>query len=85
MRAGETHVSRVGVSLLERIGLGELAAGSDAGYIERAVALAADPGKLSELRAGLRKRMAHSSITDAVAFTRDLEAAYRRMWEERGA
>jgi predicted O-linked N-acetylglucosamine transferase (SPINDLY family) len=84
VRAGETHVARVGVSLLERIGLGELAADSEGGYIERAVALAGNLQRLAELRAGLRGRMAGSSITDAAVFTRDLENAYRRMWEERG-
>jgi predicted O-linked N-acetylglucosamine transferase (SPINDLY family) len=84
VRAGEAHVARVGVSLLERISLGELAADSEGGYIERAVALAGNLQRLAELRAGLRGRMAGSSITDAAVFTRDLENAYRRMWEERG-
>lgn len=83
VRAGATHVARVGVSLLERIGLGELAVDSDAGYIERAAGLAGDLARLSEIRAGLRARMAESPVTDAAGFTRDLEAAYRRMWEER--
>ncbi len=85
VRAGETHVSRVGVSLLERIGLGDLAADSGGGYVERAVALAGDPGRLADLRAGLRDRVARSSVTDAAAFTLDLENAYGRMWEEQGA
>ncbi len=82
VRAGETHVSRVGVSLLERIGLGGLVSESEAGYIKLAADLAGDLAGLAELRAGLRGRMANSSITDAAAFTRDLESAYRRMWEE---
>jgi predicted O-linked N-acetylglucosamine transferase (SPINDLY family) len=85
VRAGVTHVARVGVSLLERIGLGPLAGDSEAGYIERAVALAGDLVRLSELRAGLRARMATSPLTDADGFTRDLETAYRRMWEELNA
>jgi pseudouridine synthase len=84
VRAGETHVSRVGVSLLERIGLGELAADSEAEYIEHAVTLAGNPGRLAELRAGMRERMANSPVANAGAFTRDLEDAYRRMWEEQG-
>ncbi|HOL69833.1 MAG TPA: tetratricopeptide repeat protein [Bryobacteraceae bacterium] len=81
--AGATHVSRVGVSLLEQVGLGELAAGNEAAYVERAAALAGNISKLKEIRAGLRGRMAASPLTDAAGFTRDLEAAYRRMWEER--
>ncbi|MGE5567597.1 MAG: tetratricopeptide repeat protein [Rhodospirillales bacterium] len=80
---GATHVSRVGVSLLERVGLGELAVNDEAAYIECAAALAGDVPKLKEIRAGLRGRMAASPLTDAAGFTRELEAAYRRMWEER--
>ena len=81
--AGSTHVSRVGVSLLGRIGLDYLAADSKAGYIDRAVALASDLERLASLRAGLRGRMTGSPLTDAAGFTRDLEDAYGRMWEER--
>jgi predicted O-linked N-acetylglucosamine transferase (SPINDLY family) len=83
--AGATHVARVGVSLLGRVGLADLIADSAAAYVERACALAGDLDRLGELRAGLRRGMAESSLTDAARFTRDLEDAYRRMWEERNA
>ncbi len=80
--AGATHLSRVGVSLVGRVGLAHLAADSEAAYIDRAVALASDLERLASLRAGLRRRMAASPLTDPVRFTRELEEAYRRMWEE---
>jgi protein O-GlcNAc transferase len=32
------------------------------------------------MRGGLRQRMSRSRLMDAVAFTRGLEAAYRRAW-----
>jgi predicted O-linked N-acetylglucosamine transferase (SPINDLY family) len=83
--AGATHVSRVGVSLLERLGLAFLIADFQAAYIDRAVALAGDLDRLAGLRTGLRRRMTDSPLTDVASFTRDLENAYRGMWEEQNA
>lgn len=80
--AGATHVSRVGVSLLERTGLGDLVAYSPSVYAARACALAADLDHLAALRAGLRERVAASPLGDAVRFTRELEDLYRRLWED---
>ncbi|MBI4184062.1 MAG: tetratricopeptide repeat protein [Proteobacteria bacterium] len=78
--AGEAHAGRVGASLLSAAGLPELIAGTADAYVERAVALAADRGRLARLRDGLRRRLAASALTDANAHTRALEAAYREMW-----
>ncbi|MGQ0512282.1 MAG: O-linked N-acetylglucosamine transferase, SPINDLY family protein [Betaproteobacteria bacterium] len=79
---GRAHVSRVGVSILRRLGLDELVARDEEDYIAKAAALAADPERLRRLRAGLRERMRDSPLMDAAAFTRSIEAAYRRMWED---
>jgi predicted O-linked N-acetylglucosamine transferase (SPINDLY family) len=78
--AGATHASRVGVSLLASVGLADWAADSLEAYVERAVRAARELDRLRLLRAGLRERMAQSPLTDAKVLTRDLEAAYRRMW-----
>ena len=78
--AGATHVSRVSVSLLKNLGLADVLAGSQQEYVECAVRLAKHRDELRELRAGLRERMVQSSLTDAPAFTRNLEEAYRGMW-----
>jgi protein O-GlcNAc transferase len=43
--------------------------------------LAQDPQRLTTLRQNLRERMAASPLCDAKGYTRDLEAAYRGMWE----
>lgn len=79
--AGNRHAGRVGVSLLTQLGLTELIAATPQEYVRLAVALAGDTERLARLRAGLRERMRHSPLLDAQSFTRDLEAAYREMWQ----
>ena len=78
--AGNTHASRVGVSLLSNVGLGELIAHSGSDYVGTATSLAADLPRLAQLRATLRARMQTSVLTDAPRFARNIEAAFRQMW-----
>ena len=78
--AGESHVSRVGVSLLSNIGLQELIAHSAAEYVRIAAALARDPARLIELRATMRERMLASPLLDATSMARNLESALHQMW-----
>ncbi len=78
--AGDRHAARTGATLLAAVGLSDLVAHSTEEYIACAVRLARHPGRLAELRATLRERMAASRLTDGGAFTRTLEAAFRRMW-----
>lgn len=77
---GRTHAARVGVSLLNALGLNDWVARSWEGYQALAARRAEDPDELARLRAGLRARMRRSPLMDARAFTRELEEAYRRMW-----
>jgi Flp pilus assembly protein TadD len=78
--AGNSHVSRVGVSLLTNLGLAELLAPTRPDYVRLAVELARDPARLAHYRATLRDRVARSGICDAPAFVRRLEAVYRSLW-----
>jgi predicted O-linked N-acetylglucosamine transferase (SPINDLY family) len=78
--AGQAHVSRVGVSLLDAVGLPELIAQSPQEYVSIAARLAADLPRLAELRRTVRGRMRASALMDGAAFTRNVEAAYRQMW-----
>jgi protein O-GlcNAc transferase len=78
--AGQTHVSRVGVSLLSSVGLSELIASTQDEYANIAVALAHHPHRLEDLRTNLRRQMKQSPLMDAAGFTREVEAAYRQMW-----
>jgi protein O-GlcNAc transferase len=79
--AGATHVARVGVSLLTRIGLEHLIARDVGEYIAKAVSLAADHPALQRLRSGMRRRMLRTTLMNGAAFTREMEDAYRKMWQ----
>ncbi len=80
---GQAHVSRVGVSLLHQVGLQDLVARDRDDYRAKAVALAADPRRIGELRAGLRERLRASPLMDRAGFARAVEAAYRKIWDMR--
>ena len=80
-RAGVTHASRVGVSLLQTIGCADYIAVDADDYIVRAVALAQDPARLMVLRRELRAMMAKSALMDVAGITREVEAAFVAMYE----
>jgi len=78
---GDHFVSRLGDSLLTTVGLGEHVVATEEAYIAKALALASDLPRLAELRGRLRARLLNSPLCDGPGFTRDLEDAYRSMWE----
>ena len=78
--AGQTHASRVGASLLNAVGLGELVATTLDEYVDVANRLARDLPRLHAIRSGLRERVAASPLTDSALFTRHFEAALRQLW-----
>jgi protein O-GlcNAc transferase len=78
---GKTPAARAGLSLLSSIGLEELSASSEEDYVRLAVDLARNLPRLAALRATLRPRMQSSPLMDAPCFARNIEAAYRSMWQ----
>jgi len=78
---GRTAVGRAGLSQLTNLRLTELIADSPQQYLRAAVELANDLPRLSRLRATLRQRMQESPLLDAPRFARNVEAAYRQMWQ----
>lgn len=80
--AGTRHIERVGLSLLTRVGLPELAAADRNEYVRIATELARDVDRLAALRSELRERVRQSPLCDAEGFTHSLEATYRQMWRD---
>ncbi|HEX8521723.1 MAG TPA: tetratricopeptide repeat protein [Tepidisphaeraceae bacterium] len=80
-RVGETHASRVGLSLLTAVGLGHLAADSDGSYLSAARQLSSNLAQLAQLRRELRSRMRNSALCDGQRLAREVEAAFRRVWQ----
>jgi predicted O-linked N-acetylglucosamine transferase (SPINDLY family) len=81
--AGRTHLSRVGGSLLRRMGLDCLITYSWEHYVDRAVQLSQELARLSRLRSGLRSRVTAAGLTSGERLTRVLEDGYREMWRRR--
>lgn len=79
-RCGETHVSRMGRSLLASCGLMELVAESDQDFVRKVIDLGSDRARLNALRAGLRERMRASPLMDEPAFGKALEGLYEQAW-----
>jgi predicted O-linked N-acetylglucosamine transferase (SPINDLY family) len=73
---GRRHGERTSYSILANLGVQETAAQSGREYVEIAVRLAEDPAFMAGVRTRIREGLAHSPLTDMVAHTRNLEAAY---------
>lgn len=80
--AGTRHGTRFGLSLLENVGLGELAAQTPTEYIEKAAALASDRELLTALHRNLRPMMQRSPVMDGRGYVREVEAMYEKIWKE---
>ncbi|AHF04019.1 hypothetical protein MARPU_09170 [Marichromatium purpuratum 984] len=78
--ADRPSVGRIGATILAGIGRDAWIAPDEAGYVERAVALAADLAGLAAIRAGLRGEMEASAWRDEPGGIARIEAAYRAMW-----
>jgi len=79
--AGESFCARVAASLLTAAGLPELVTNSLSDYEEMAVSLAADRPRLAALTERLNANRMTMSLYDTERFARNLENAYRQMYE----
>lgn len=77
---GTLPASRSAGSILQCLGLDDWVAGSIDLYEDLVVARASDLSALANLRAGLRSRLAASSLMDEMRFTTDLESLLRLAW-----
>ena len=78
--ASDRHASRVGLSILNTIGLPQLIAHNSEEYVQKTMRLASDIDKLKSLRSNLRTMMLTSPLTDAGSFVKHLEDCYRDKW-----
>jgi protein O-GlcNAc transferase len=79
--AGQTFPSRVAGSLLRTIGLPELITSNLAEYEAMALRLARDVEFLASLRSRLAANRSSSGLFDGQRYARDLEKAFRKMWQ----
>jgi predicted O-linked N-acetylglucosamine transferase (SPINDLY family) len=79
---GRALHSRAGSNILKHVGLTDLIADSERGYVEKAVALAGDLDALRGYRANLRGRMQASPLMDCNGFARGIENVFRSMWKK---
>ena len=80
--AGQTHVSRVGISLMSCIGLPELICAPPTNTHQSPKASRKIFRDWPKLRRTMRSRMQASPLMDAPRFARNVEAAYRQMWRK---
>jgi protein O-GlcNAc transferase len=80
---GDRHAGRVGVSLLETVGLTQLMARTEEEYVRIAARLAGDLPALAGLREGMRGRMLASPLMAEAQFVGELERSFIAVWQER--
>ncbi len=78
---GDRFVSRMGESLSHNIGLDDWLATSRDDYVDRALMHASNLQKLADLRENLRQQFLASPLCDAARFARNMETAWRGMWQ----
>jgi predicted O-linked N-acetylglucosamine transferase (SPINDLY family) len=78
--AGQTAVSRAGLSHATNLNLVELVAQKPDDFLPIIAKLTANLSQLSELRQGLRSRMYASALMNGARFASNVEQAYRTMW-----
>ena len=79
---GATFASRHSMSHLSTVGLPEMISVDYDDYVGLAVGLAHDIDRLSELRSGLRQKMASSPICDRQKFAEGFATHMREIWRD---
>jgi predicted O-linked N-acetylglucosamine transferase (SPINDLY family) len=83
--AGASFAGRMAGSLLKTIGLPDLVTATQNEYERKAIELATDREKLSEIKKRLEDGRRNSPLFDGKRFTKNLEAAYRAIYERHHA
>lgn len=80
--AGDSHVSRVGTSLLNSVGLSDWVAQNREAFVTMLCRHGSNVRKLAILRDRLREQLKSSRLCNASGFATSVEAAYRNMWQD---
>lgn len=81
--AGQTLVSRVGVTILRAVGLkNDFVAHSTQQFIERAIHWANSPQMLQKLRLELRERVKNSQQCNPNNVAREIEKTFKELWTQ---
>jgi len=80
---GEIYPERLSYSILSNmdVNLDDLIAFSEAEYLEKAIALAENPDRISEIRKLIPASLKQSIFCDPIRFTRQMEEAYISGWQ----
>ncbi len=78
--AGDSHASRVGASILTRLGLEKCVAHSSEDLLECALGMSADLDALNQVRRKLRLDLKSLVIGDPERFTRNMESVLKNAW-----
>ena len=78
---GQSYVARMASSLLTAIDLPDLITTNEDDYEQIALDLAGNPEKLELIRTRLNTSRDASPLFDTERFTKDIETAYRRMYD----
>jgi len=77
---GQSHASRIGLSILNSIAMEFFAASNPGEYVAKAAALAQNRQSLAKIRATMRQRMAATTLCNPKKFTEELELLFRKIW-----
>ena len=80
-RMGQSFASRMAASLLNAVGLPELITNTREEYEALAIELVLNPNKLADIKLKLANNLFTTPLFDTPLFTKNLEAAYIKMYE----
>ncbi|KPF47822.1 hypothetical protein IP80_13205 [beta proteobacterium AAP65] len=82
---GRTHPSRMGASLLRAAGQAQWVCHDEAGFVETAVALAADGAARAAWRVQARAQLRASELMDEAGYVAAFQSALQQAWAEQAA
>jgi len=81
-KEGNRHCARVGMSLMQALGMEDWIAHSDEEYIQKAVDIANNRDQLLKTKKNLRNQLLNSPLCDSKAFAQKFETALKSMWQK---